>query len=211
MKRKKKANSIVRKIAKNAGFSLIEVLLAIVILGLVAAPILQIFVTSAQINLRARKTMAATDVANTTMEYLTSLKFEGDTGISKLFTDAALADRIPGLGYSAEASNVSSYEDISYFRTDVVNSQEDSDYSLLTNSVTGKCLGLALYGVDYDSYEFDMIIWFDSNKTGTAEYYTYDVTLEVYEPVDTVDADENPMTLHFAEPLITVEGAVANK
>lgn len=220
MKRKKKANTVVKKIAKNTGFSLLEVLLAIVILGLVAAPILQIFVTSAQMNLRARKIMAATDVANTTMEYLTSLKFEGDTGsITKIFTDTVDGERIPGLGYTAEAENISTYESMTDFKTAILGSYTGTNASkLYTNNVSGKCLGVAVNNVEYNNYIFDMIIWFDSNKTGTAQYYTYDVTIEVYEAQkvttsEDADGDGNPdtSTTHFAEQLISVEGAVANK
>lgn len=52
----------------NSGFSLIEILLAIAILAIVIGPIFSAFITSAKVNMNARKTMAATNVAQTILE-----------------------------------------------------------------------------------------------------------------------------------------------
>lgn len=218
MKRKKKVNSIVRKFAKNAGFSLIEVLLAIVILGLVAAPILQIFVTSAQINHRSRKIMAATDVAATTMEYLTSLKFDDTTdGIKVIMADTNNVERIPGLFTASGIALPVSLSTLDAFRNELVASYSAvSGNKVFINSISGdNFLGVAFNSVDYNNYEFDVIVWFESNNTGSDDFYTYDVTIEVYDTgeVITQDPDGNDVvsTAHFVEKLITVEGAVANK
>ena len=110
------------KMKNSKGFSLIEVLLAIVILGLVAAPILQMFVTSAQVNLNSRELMAATEVATMTMEHITSMKMDGGEGSARdYFTKAdpngnALT-RIPGVGYSATVTNLNvTYTDLTGFK-----------------------------------------------------------------------------------------------
>lgn len=219
MKRKNKMNRIIQKINGNIGFSLIEVLLAIVILGLIAAPVLQIFVTSAQINLRSRKLMAATDVANVTMEYLTGLKFdEGEESVKTVFT-ATTGERIPALSYSCNGEALgTSYATIDTFKTQVLSSYTGhiSNPKMYINSISGDTyLGLAMKSVTYNEYTFDMIIWFQSNKTGSAEFYTYDVIVEVFDTVTvTVEDDEgnrDDQTTHFTESLIKVEGAVANK
>lgn len=207
------------KRAGNGGFSLIEVLLAIVILGLVAAPILQIFVTSAQINHRSKEIMAATDVANTTMEYLTSLKFDDTTdGIKVIMADTNSIERVPGLSYTASGTQLStSYATLDAFRSELIASYSaTAGKKVYINSIDGDSyLGVALNAVKYSNYELDVIIWFDSNDTGSDKFYTYDVTIEVYKPeeVTTVDEDGNSVTStqHFAEKLVTIEGAVANE
>ncbi len=215
MKRKK---NIAKRVG-NSGFSLIEVLLAIVILGLVAAPILQIFVTSAQINHRSREIMAATDVANTTMEYLTSLKFDDTTdGIKVIMADTNSVERVPGLSYTASGTQLPvSYATLDAFRNEIIASYSaTAGKKVYINSIASDdYLGVALNAVQYNNYELDVIIWFDSNDTGSDKFYTYDVTIEVYKPgeVTTVDADGNSVTStqHFAEKIVTIEGAVANK
>lgn len=220
MKRKKNASKVVKKIKGNLGFSLIEVLLAILILGLIAAPVLQLFVTSAQVNLRSRKLMAATDVANVTMEYLTGLKYdEGTESIKTVFTTTDPRMRIPALSYDCSGTALAT----SLSSMDALRNHALANYTghgnspkIYINSISGDTyLGVVMKGVTYNEYTFDMIIWFQSNNTGSAQFYTYDVTVEVYDSeqimVEASDGTFTPNTIHFTEKLITVEGAVANK
>jgi len=61
---------------KNAkGFSLVEVLCAIVLLALVATPILQALCQGMVVNNKSRKMLAAADLASDTMEFVSSLSF----------------------------------------------------------------------------------------------------------------------------------------
>ena len=60
----------------NKGFTLIEVLLAIVILSLVSAPILRGFIVTANTSARARKIMEATDVAQLIVEEVSAMTYE---------------------------------------------------------------------------------------------------------------------------------------
>ncbi len=205
-----------RRKSDSRGFSLVEVLLAIVILGLVAAPILQIFVTSAQINNRSRKIMAATDVANLTMECLTSMKF--DEEIKTVFTEPASSPRIDSLAYTSTAQDLgTSHGTLELFESHVVtNCTGHVGKKVLYNSIMGdQCLGLAMPDVEYNGFTFDMIIWFESNKEGSDAFYTYDVVVEVFDSEDGVveDADGNKSTttVHYAEKLVIVNGAVVNK
>lgn len=215
MKRKKNA----KKGAGNHGFSLIEVLLAIVILGLIAAPILQIFVTSAQINHRSKEIMAATDVANTTMEYLTSLKYADTTdGIKVIMTDVNSIERVPGLNYTASGTQLPvSLSTLDAFRSELLATYSASaGKKVFINPIANDAyLGVALHAVEYSNYEFDVIIWFESNNAGSDKFYTYDVTIEVYntEEVTTVDIDGNSETntVHYVEKIVTINGAVANE
>ena len=61
-----------KKGKNNKGFSLIEVLLAIVILGLIATPIMQIFMTSYKVNNRSKRLLVAADISNNIAEGISS-------------------------------------------------------------------------------------------------------------------------------------------
>ena len=52
----------------NEGFSLVELLIAIVILSIIVVPLLHSFVTSARTNAKSRTTMHATAIAEDVME-----------------------------------------------------------------------------------------------------------------------------------------------
>lgn len=75
----------------NSGFSLIEVLLAIAILALVAAPILQTLYSSYALNQKSRKYLAAADLLQTVMEGISSQTWAD----SKPVAEGAAA--VPGL------------------------------------------------------------------------------------------------------------------
>ena len=53
---------------KNSGFTLVEVLIAVAILSVVSIPILQSFVSVAQVNAKSRRRLAATTIAEGLME-----------------------------------------------------------------------------------------------------------------------------------------------
>lgn len=56
--------------AANAGFSLVELLIAVTILAIIVIPLLHMFVTSTRINVKSRQTLRATTVAQDIMEGL---------------------------------------------------------------------------------------------------------------------------------------------
>lgn len=59
-----------RKRNKNAGFSLVELLIAVVILAIIVIPLLHVFLSSNRINIKSRKTLRATTAAQDIMEGL---------------------------------------------------------------------------------------------------------------------------------------------
>ena len=60
----------------NKGFSLVEVLLAIVILGIIAVPVLQMFFSSYKINEKSKRMLTAAELAQTTIEALSSQTYD---------------------------------------------------------------------------------------------------------------------------------------
>lgn len=72
---KKKKNSF-QKLNNNAGFSLVELLIAVIILAIIVVPMLHGFVTSARMNGKARQAQRATTVAQDIMEGLKAYDIE---------------------------------------------------------------------------------------------------------------------------------------
>lgn len=62
--------------ASNAGFSLVELLIAVVILAIIVIPLLRMFVTSTRINVKSRQMLRATTVAQDIMEGLKAYTLE---------------------------------------------------------------------------------------------------------------------------------------
>lgn len=58
------------KLNKNAGFSLVELLIAITILAIIVIPLLNVFLTSNRLNIKSRQTLRATTMAQDIMEGL---------------------------------------------------------------------------------------------------------------------------------------------
>ncbi len=68
-----------KKIRKNnSGFSLLEVLLAVVLLAIVVTPLIQCIYTSMSMNKKARILMGATDVGQSLVEYYESQTYDND-------------------------------------------------------------------------------------------------------------------------------------
>ncbi len=74
-KRKGQLNKEYRK-NPDAGFSLVELLIAVTILAIIVAPLLHMFVTSTKINVKSRQTLRATTVAQDIMEGLKAYTLE---------------------------------------------------------------------------------------------------------------------------------------
>lgn len=75
MKRQGQQNSRCRESA-NAGFSLVELLIAVAILAIIVIPLLHMFITTTRINVKSRQTLRATTVAQDIMEGLKAYTVE---------------------------------------------------------------------------------------------------------------------------------------
>lgn len=65
-----------RKLNKDAGFSLLELLIAVVILAIIVIPMLNLFLSSHKLNIRSRQTLRATTLAQDIMEGLKAYDIE---------------------------------------------------------------------------------------------------------------------------------------
>lgn len=75
IKRKRQLNTNRGK-AVDAGFSLVELLIAVTILAIIVIPLLRMFVTSTRINVKSRQTLRATTAAQDIMEGLKAYTLE---------------------------------------------------------------------------------------------------------------------------------------
>ena len=65
-----------RKQNRDAGFSLLELLIAVIILAIIVIPLMNLFLTSNRINIKARQTLRATTAAQDIMEGLKAYNIE---------------------------------------------------------------------------------------------------------------------------------------
>lgn len=78
--------SFFKKLKKNTGFSLVEVLVAMTVLAIISVPLIRSFVISANVNKNAKRLQNATDIAQDISEYFCEIslsdlnaKYENDT------------------------------------------------------------------------------------------------------------------------------------
>lgn len=77
-----------RKDSGNGGYTLVEIIVAVVILAIVVFPLLRSFVTVARVNAKARNEQEATMVAQNLMESIKASSMEELIGSSEAFVDA---------------------------------------------------------------------------------------------------------------------------
>lgn len=74
MRKQQKSNA--RKLNKDAGFSLLELLIAVIILAIIVIPLLNLFLSSNRLNIKSRQTLRATTAAQDIMEGLKAYDME---------------------------------------------------------------------------------------------------------------------------------------
>ncbi len=205
-----KVKKIKPNVKDNNGFSLIEVLLAIVILSLVSAPILRGFIVTANTSARARKILEATDVAQLVVEEISAMSFDDE--VQATFFVETEEERLPAIGYSVTGSKVPL--DGALFVTQVGNTCAGSKKCYITGTSSSTKI-IALPNVDYDNKVYDVLITFVPNTTEGTQYYTYDVTVSVYDQdVTSTEEDDGSITTsysHFRNELVELKTQISNK
>lgn len=132
------------------GFSLVEVIIAMIVLAIIAAPICHSFLTAARTNAKARKQACANAVAENVMEGINAYSY-GDIALQ--FAD----------GVSADAFLISTNCD----RKGIVSGMVEVD----GNQVPGSTVVYQIGGIDEDVYEFDVKVTVDASAyEGDAEH-----------------------------------------
>lgn len=223
----------------NGGFSLIEILLAIAILAIVIGPVFSSFITSAKVNMNARKTMAATNVAQTIMEGFADKRYSdissiiGNMGGVDLTGTSALSSinnnyynmkancvqldasgTAPLASLSAASANEIKIDTQTYNTIDLISGNATMGVDTVSiNSMAAATakLALATYGkimmywteddlltaliytdIELEGYHFDAVVTFlPMAKTNSDRYYSYCVTVSVYDADSRQDEDED--------------------
>lgn len=165
---------------KNKGFSLIEVLMAVVLLGLIAAPILQMFYSSYSMNQKSKKYLAAADLLNTVMEGISAQTWDdskpvasGSAAISGLNTYYATLDDSKK-NTVVYLFNQTSTETGLTIPTGVF----EEKYVAVVN--TRKKAVYKFKQVSYNDYKFNVAITADVTDVGSSKnYYTVPITVSI--------------------------------
>lgn len=195
-----------KKFLKNKkGFSLVEVLCAIALLALVAAPIIQVIFSSLSVNAKSRKLLAATDLSSNIVEYISANAFEDyeiGAGASKT-TVTGIRKAFYGSDGSADASSLGIYDGSVYYTygngsSSLSGPAGDSASIYILSGTKLKATGTDTYSgknlyiknVEYSGYTFDVSIKILKNDSYTGDYFVYDCFVEVLEPAK-YDSDGN--------------------
>lgn len=209
-----------------SGFSLVEVLLAVVLLAIIVTPLMQVIISSMNVNQKSRELMAATNFAETMMEYFESVPLgDGTDGLLKDQLDNPGASLnlpcFPGLITAYDLNRTvsggsSNYTDGGYApyegfqQTCVLVSYtrlgagiDDGDYCYYYSTPDGVDW-YAIHGYRYDGYKLDAYITLEPlAQTETDDYVVYDITISVYgHDKNAVFADHS-----INRPLVTIHGS----
>jgi len=187
---------IIKKEKKNnLGFSLLEILLAVVLLAIVVTPLIQTIYTSMSLNKKARVQMGATDIGQSLVEYFETQTYDD---IKTLLENGGNTASIAAINYAGLCKDVSSghYQGQSSSDAMTMNGRKKSwsEYTALscyTAIMSGQSDRFIAYksNDDYDFYsinkitsngfEYDIVV-FITPLYDTGEYKVYEVQADVY-------------------------------
>ena len=185
---------IIKKIPKfNKGFSLLELLLAVVLLAIVVTPLLQTIYTSMALNNKSRIQMGATNLGQSTLELFESMDY---TSIKTLLEHDGTNISIAALNYNAPGQKLGAYDTYTgEGDTDVAKAKKGwSDrISLIANTKVTSLLPdkfiaykdsdqydfYTINSVTHNGYDYDMDIFITPLFTGTT-YQLYEIQIDVY-------------------------------
>ena len=159
-----------RKELNNKGFSLVELLIATIILGIVVAPLLHSFVTAASVTTRSRQMGDATLVSENIAETVVA------TSLEQLFKESNPSK------YFAGATKKALY------------SYDGSTYTEITTPATANQYYLGVQGVQAGSSTFNAMIKLDAGVYRNGSSGINDVKLSDYSKMDALYAQSLDVT-----------------
>lgn len=220
-------NKLFKKICKfrhrnNKAFSLLEVMLAVVLLAIIATPIIQTVYTSMSLNVKSRAMMGAMDVGQSLMEYFensTSEEIKNELGTN----NASVA--LTCIGYTGVASVSSSgsygatlddFED--FCRANLLNLSSygalmtggSMDYNfkkVLSYSGDDRYL---ITNVDYNGFSYSVVVILTST-TASGSYSVNEVEVVVYYNDPHRDGDGSWGRYGMNDLMVDLHGSVFNK
>lgn len=155
----------------NHGFSLLEVLLAVVLLGLIATPILQMFYSSFALNKKSEKYLAAADLLQTVMEGISSQTWEDSKPVVSGAAD------VPGLktyyaGLTGGTQKLFSGASADILATNIPEGN-------VTKGLNGTIATFTFTDVNYSKYKFNVEIQIDTTNDGGTGYYAFPLKVTV--------------------------------
>ena len=217
---------IIKKEKKNnLGFSLLEILLAVVLLAIVVTPLIQTIYTSMALNKKSRIQMGATDLGQSMIEYFESQTYPD---IKDLLEDTGNTVSIAAINYAGLCKDVSSGSYYGQSSTESYTMEERkrgwAQYSAL-NCYTAIMSGqsdkfichksnddydfYAINKINSNGFEYDLVI-FITPIIDTGDYNVYEVQVDVY--YNDYNDPNIVFTAHDRNNLMaTYKGSVFNK
>lgn len=175
-----------KKKTNQKGFSLVEVLCAIVLLTLVATPVIQIIFSSFTLNIKSKKMLAAADLTSDAMEYISSLAFDDYTYTPE---GAAGPTTIVGAKQCYWSDTLGGYDAL------IIHDAANNTYAVYPGGPVGEFASYGVVGelsreivlnnVDYNGYKYRVSIKLVSDKNvSTDKYWVYKATIKVFDGTD---------------------------
>ena len=166
-----------KKKKNNSGFSLVEVLLAVVLLGLIAAPMLQMFYSSYAMNQKSKEYLAGADLLQSVMEGVSAQTWEDSKTVDGKVTIPGLKDYYTNLGsgtqklyavYKSDATGAVS--EVSGAPTGTVRAKSIE---------SGEVSNIVFENVSYAGYRFTVLYEFTAPATKN-KYWSEKIDVTVY-------------------------------
>lgn len=216
---------IIKKMRKSkSGFSLLEILLAVVLLAIVVTPLIQTIYTSMALNKKSRIQMGATDVGQSALEYFESLTYPD---IKDLLENDGNTVNIPAINYAGKAKAEGGSWYGSSSSDPVTMAQRKNTWALFTE-LTAYTRVVAMLDDKYISYkadddydfyainkvksngfDYDLVVFITPLYEGS-DYSVYEIQIDVY-----YNDYNNPNNIHCGHDrnnlMCSYKGSVFNK
>jgi len=212
---------------RDSGFTLVEVLIAVAILAIVSIPVIQSFVSVAQVNAKSRRRLSATTIAENLMESCKGMSLQEVAAQCNSSLIGPGADKLkvtlvcdPGsTSFSGTAYDMK--WDMTATKSPATVTKGASAYKF--NEASDGKYAFWIHNIKSGGASYDAIIRYELNATrskgtipggGSVEdamdegavntMKFYNITIEVYRSSSTAIA------LTTGDPIVTVEGSVAD-